>query len=646
MKILLLILAICPLYITNGQTCYGKYDPTMTGECLSPVACEGSVLAGESCEGGTCCISQTLTSTATTCISEKDFDALYPTPRAKWLRVALNAGMNLAGICSNCQAKAAFLAVAATMTNDFQIDEVQGTDSQFTDDDSSYGNREPGDGSLFRQRGFFPFRGRTLYTQLAILMPQYAILANPQLAALINISAQIAAQRWTTPNLFNGPALTQYADGTFYGFSMLWYTLTGGIDKLSDATLQYAKFLNNSQCGGELYPGQGPICRYNATHNGTCAPDCIQGLEDWGEYCGCSGGKGGQCPNSPPHIICCLDTCSQELKLDLGLIMDSSGSVGAAGFKSLLIFANDLLGKVNVGENKTHVAIINYSNGNETLTYLNKDYELDQKRTQLNKAKYFGASTNTAGALQQANTVFSYANGLRPEGEGAQPLIFLITDGASDNRTLTIKAADVLKDNGIHIVTVGVGNSLDLVELNASCTPPAYENFFAMSNYAALDQKITQFTSKVCSEPAPIPENATVTGECGKDKYKFLKIKIIKVGNKFMIKIKLFNGKVKIFFSFKSRNPKDPKDFLTYNSKRSTAKSNVPVVVVDDESELVLDKPDGDVEFVYLGVKGVEEDNQFEVNFDDCANVFCRSSASTMTISIVLISICIAFFLL
>ncbi|CAF1274189.1 unnamed protein product [Adineta steineri] len=643
MKILLLILAICPLYITYGQTCYGKYDTTMTGECLSPDACGGSLLDGRSCEGGTCCISQTLTSTATTCITEKDFAALYPTPRAPWLRVALNAGMNLAGICSNCQAKAAFLAVAATMTNDFQIDELQGTDGQFAVDDTSYGNFQPGDGSLFRQRGFFGIRGRTQYTQLAALMPQYAILANPQLAALINISAQIAGQRWKTPNFLTGPALTQYADGTFYGFSMLWYNLTGGIDKLSDATLRYAKFLNNSQCGGgELYPGQGPICQYNTTHKGTCTPDCIQGLEDGGEYCGCSGGKGEQCPNSPPHVICCLDTCSQELKLDLGIVMDSSGSVGSSNFQLQLTFVRDLLSKVNVGENKTHVGIINYSTNVQTLTNLNKEYELRQKIQQVNKANFIGGSTNTAGALQQANTVFSPANGLRPEGEGAQPLIFLITDGQSDDQTATINAAAVLKDNGIHIVTVGIGNSLDLVELTAACTPPAYENYFPMSNYAALDQKIAQFTSKVCSEPAPIPENTTVTGECGKDKYKFLKIKIIKVGNKFMIKIKLFNGKVKIFFSFKSRNPKDPADFLTYKPKRSTATKNAPVV--DDESELVLDKPNADVEFVYLGVKGVEDDNQFEVNFDDCANVFCKSSASTMTISMVLISICIALF--
>jgi len=273
---------------------------------------------------------------------------------------------------------------------------------------------------------------------------------------------------------------------------------------------------------------------------------------------------------------------------------------------------------------------------------------LETKLRRVDQARYFGSGTNTALALQQANSVFSYAYGLRQPEEGATPVIFVITDGVSDNRAATIRAAQVLKNNGINLISVGVGNGPDIDELHAICTPPASENYFAISNYAALDKKINQFTSKTCTEPAIVPTNTTITGEISKDKYKFLKIEIVKIGNKILISVKLFNGKVKLFYSFTSRNPKDPKDFEDYQSKSIAQSMLKNEKTSSDEVTLVIDKPDEDVEFVYVGVKGVDEDNKFEVKIDDCANVNCKSKASLATIrlSMVFLIVCAAYFFL
>ncbi len=53
---------------------------------------------------------------------------------------------------------------------------------------------------------------------------------------------------------------------------------------------------------------------------------------------------------------------------------------------------------------------------------------------------------------------------------------------------------------------------------------------------------------------------------------------------------------------------------------------------------LIIDKPDANVDFAYIGIKGIEEDNKFEVKFDDCAEVNCmQSNASMMKLSIVLV---------
>ena len=651
MQMFYLIGILSILSIVNGQNCRGKFNDTIRGQCSNVDNCQGTILATNSCPQKQCCINGTVKASPKQCLTLNDFDISYNhTSRAVFLRKILNYGIDSAGICDNCQAKAAFLAIAATMTNNFQMDEVTFSNTIFARDDTKYGNTQAGDGSRFRQRGFFGLRGREMYTRLQTLKPQYQSLTNPESVALTQNAIDIASLLWNNPNLQSQKSnLTQYADGTFYSFSMLWYKLTGGIEQLSQGAKYYSKFLRQLKCGGDLYPGQGPICQYNATHKGVCSADCIKGLEDAGEFCGCADGKGQQCPNSPVHIRCCMSTCSQELKMDLGFVLDASGSIRVHNYELQRNFTKNLLQQVNVGRNKTHVGIINYSSQDEVLTWLNTDYNLNEKLQRVNQARYFNQGTNTAKALQTANSVFSYANGRRQPKEGASQVIFVVTDGESDNPVATIQAAAVLKKNGITLVSVGVGNGPNLTELHAICTPPVSENYFSISDYDALDQKLNQFTSKSCSESVTIPANTTTTGEIGKDKYKFLKIKIILIGgNKIMIRIKLLNGKVKLFHSFVSRNPKDPEDFLDYEIISSEKSLSKNTKVEDTKSTTIIEKPNSNVEYVYLGLKGLENDNKFEVTFDDCNEVDCnlKGTSSNIKISVITLTFCFISFVI
>ena len=432
--------------------------------------------------------------------------------------------------------------------------------------------------------------------------------------------------------------------------------MTGNTELLASAVQYYSKFVRQLECGGDLYHGQGPVCQYNSTHSGVCSADCIKGMEESSTYCGCSGPKGARCPDSPQNIRCCLDTCTQELKMDLGLVLDASGSITYNDYQLQLNFTRELLREVNIEPNKTHVAIINYSDDPQTLTQLNTDYTLQEKLLRVGNAIYFSSGTNTAAALDEARRLFSYSEGRRLSSEGVTPVIFVITDGQSNAPSATIQAATALKQEGITVVSVGVGNGPDLIELHSICTPPANENYFAISDYTSLVQRINQFTSRSCSEPAPVPSNTTVIGEVGKDKYKFLKVTVTTIGNKILITVTLFNGQVKLFYSFNNRNPKDPDDFIDYetgtdeNKKSSmwTQKKSYfqQPSTRNNEVKLVIDKPDEEVQFAYIGIKGVDEENNFEVKLDDCAEVECpRSNASTMKLSFLLAAIfCVFFF--
>jgi hypothetical protein len=215
MMTFLFVIIISFFSIIDGQPCHGEFNATISGQCSSVDSCQGAVLAVGSCEQERCCVNGTSGSSLNNCINANDFDILYNTSRATFLRSVLNYGINSAGICLNCQAKAAFLAIAAAMTDDFQKDEATGTDAQFADDDTKYGNTQAGDGSRFRRRGFFGLRGREMYGQLQTLMPKYQSLTNPEVVALTQNAIDIAALLWINPQL-SGGKLQVFIVYTFY----------------------------------------------------------------------------------------------------------------------------------------------------------------------------------------------------------------------------------------------------------------------------------------------------------------------------------------------------------------------------------------------------------------------------------------------
>ena len=159
--------------------------------------------------------------------------------------------------------------------------------------------------------------------------------------------------------------------------------------------------------------------------------------------------------------------------MDLGIVLDASGSIQPYDYRLQLQFTKDLLHQVNIGPNKTRAGIINYSGSTQILTWLNTSYNLNDTLRQRNNATYFPDNTNTARALKEADSVFSYKHGRRSSEEGVTSVILVITDGASDNQTATIRAAEIIKHSHIIIVSVGIGNGPNVAELHAVCSPPA-----------------------------------------------------------------------------------------------------------------------------------------------------------------------------
>ena len=75
----------------------------------------------------------------------------------------------------------------------------------------------------------------------------------------------------------------------------------------------------------------------------------------------------------------------------------------------------------------------------------------------------------------------------------------VITDGLSDNRTATAIEAETAKDDGIHMFSVGVGKSVDLIELKAIASQPSIYYTFLVENFQGLGNIRELLAIKTCT---------------------------------------------------------------------------------------------------------------------------------------------------
>ena len=164
-------------------------------------------------------------------------------------------------------------------------------------------------------------------------------------------------------------------------------------------------------------------------------------------------------------------------------MFDSSGSVGERNFEREKQFAVDVVNTFTIGPSDTRIANIAFS-GFANISF---SFDTHQNKTAvtdaLRQVEYFdvripphGVSTYTADALTRLrNEVFTVQGGARERGFGIPRVAVIITDGRSNiNQSLTIPSAQDLHDDNVIVFAVGIGNNLNIDELDAIGSDPKF----------------------------------------------------------------------------------------------------------------------------------------------------------------------------
>lgn len=188
----------------------------------------------------------------------------------------------------------------------------------------------------------------------------------------------------------------------------------------------------------------------------------------------------------------------------MAFIFDSSGSVGITNFERERQFAIQVTETFRVGSNDTRIANIVYSGEVRTSFFFDTFTNRSSTVQALGEVEYFAVSnppntnfgTNTAGALTTLrDEIFTVENGAREARFGIPRIAVVITDGRSNvNPSETIPAAQRLHDDGVIVFGVGVGDRLNLAELNAIASSPNFRvllDSFSVTEFTTLQRTIS-----------------------------------------------------------------------------------------------------------------------------------------------------------
>ncbi|KAK3802432.1 hypothetical protein RRG08_017617 [Elysia crispata] len=189
--------------------------------------------------------------------------------------------------------------------------------------------------------------------------------------------------------------------------------------------------------------------------------------------------------------------CSPDRQADIFLLLDASGSVGPRNFRLTLDFVDTIVDSFTIGSDNVRVGMATFArildNHIRLDQYLNKPDLLEA----VGAIRYTRGNTNTHKALKFARSeVFTDQNG----GRGSAPnFLVVLTDGQSSYPKQTAAEANLLAQEDITVIAIGVGGNYNRTELEVIASSP--DLVFDVKNFRSLNSIKDQMVSDICEGP-------------------------------------------------------------------------------------------------------------------------------------------------
>uniref|UniRef100_A0AAX7UCA1 Collagen alpha-1(XII) chain n=1 Tax=Astatotilapia calliptera TaxID=8154 RepID=A0AAX7UCA1_ASTCA len=192
-------------------------------------------------------------------------------------------------------------------------------------------------------------------------------------------------------------------------------------------------------------------------------------------------------------IIVCF-YCSVSAIADLVFLVDGSWSVGRENFKHIRSFIGSLAGAFDIGEDKTRVAVVQYSSDTRTEFPLTRYTRRGDLLQAINSLPYKGGNTMTGDAIEYlVRNIFTEAAGSR---KAFPKVAMIITDGKSQD---PVEAhARRLRNIGVEIFVLGIKGA-DEDELREIASTPHSKHVYNVPNFDMIQEVQKEIITQVCS---------------------------------------------------------------------------------------------------------------------------------------------------
>uniref|UniRef100_A0A673B294 Collagen, type VI, alpha 3 n=1 Tax=Sphaeramia orbicularis TaxID=375764 RepID=A0A673B294_9TELE len=202
-----------------------------------------------------------------------------------------------------------------------------------------------------------------------------------------------------------------------------------------------------------------------------------------------------------------LSSCLSSVdapKKDIVFLLDGSDAT-RNGFPAMRDFVERVVEKLNVGENKDRVSVVQYSREPEVHFYLNTyNTRADIVDTVRGLRHRGGRTLNTGAALQYVrDNVFTNSSGSR-RLQGVPQMLILLNGGRSyDN---VDAPASALKQQGIVVIGIGAGRA-DSAEMQKISSDPTYAlSVSELTDLPSVHEQLSSVMSTVLVRPVPLSE--------------------------------------------------------------------------------------------------------------------------------------------
>uniref|UniRef100_A0A4W5P3T0 Collagen alpha-1(XII) chain n=1 Tax=Hucho hucho TaxID=62062 RepID=A0A4W5P3T0_9TELE len=189
-----------------------------------------------------------------------------------------------------------------------------------------------------------------------------------------------------------------------------------------------------------------------------------------------------------------LTKCSVNAIADLVFLVDGSWSVGRENFKHIRSFISAMAGAFDIGEDKTRVAVVQYSTDTRTEFLLNRHSKRGELLRAINTLPYKGGNTMTGDALDYLlKNIFTEAAGAR---KGFPKIAMIITDGKSQDPVE--EYAKRLRNIGVEVFALGIKGA-DEEELKEMASTPHSTHVYNIPNFDMIKAVQQNLIIQVCS---------------------------------------------------------------------------------------------------------------------------------------------------